>query len=215
MTMTIHHPLSSPLPFIETLRVSHGSIRLHHLHRQRMEATCREAYGCYRLPSPDTVEVPEEYRRGEVKLRLLYGRDHMEWEFQHYTRRDVTTLRLVEATPLPDYHLKYADRTALLRLHALRGDCDEILITHRGLPYDTTYTNILLTDGRRLVAPTSCLLPGVMRRHLIESGRAEALPLTVEALRPGNPYGFTHILLINAMMPPELAPRIPLTDIST
>ncbi|MDE5713267.1 MAG: hypothetical protein K2I16_06560, partial [Muribaculaceae bacterium] len=58
------------------------------------------------------------------------------------------------------------------------------------------------------------LLPGIMRRHLIESGKVAVLPLTNQDLRPGNRYGFTHLLMINAMMPPEAAPCIALENIS-
>lgn len=210
--MTNHY--STSMQFIESIRISDGMIQLPHLHQQRMEATCREVYGRFRHPSPATIPIPGQYRIGEVKLRIIYSRDDMQWEFIPYTPRPVATLRLIDMEHAPDYHLKYADRSALDHLRAMRGDCDEIIISHRGHPCDTTYTNLLLTDGRRLVTPTTCLLPGVMRRHLIESGRAIALPLTNEALRPGNPYGFTHIIIINAMMNLNFAPRIALENIS-
>lgn len=210
MTRTLHESTQ----FIETIRVSNGIIMLPHLHYLRMEATCREAFGIFRHPYPATIPVPEKYRSGEVKLRILYTRDEMQWEFSHYTRRPINSLRIIEASAATDYHLKYADRSSLRQLHDLRNGCDEVIISISGKPCDTTYTNILLTDGTRLVTPATCLLPGIMRRHLIESGKASVLPLTDNALQPGNPYGFTHLLMINAMMPPESAPCIALENIS-
>lgn len=207
------HILPESLQFIETIRVCNGLIMLPHLHHQRMEATCREAFGSFHHPSPDTLLIPEKYRTGEVKLRILYTRDEMQWEFIPYSKRPVHSLRIIEASPATDYHLKYADRSLLNQLHDLRNGCDEVLISISGKPCDTTYTNILLTDGKRFVTPSSCLLPGVMRRHLIESGKISVLPLTNKDLHPGNRYGFTHLIMINAMMPPEFAPRIALENI--
>ncbi|MDE5675768.1 MAG: aminotransferase class IV [Muribaculaceae bacterium] len=208
------HILPGSTQFIETIRVSNGMIMLPHLHHQRMEATCRETFGSFHHPSPTTIPIPDKYSIGEVKLRIIYSRDEMQWEFIPYSRRPVHSLRIIEASPATDYHLKYADRTTLNRLHDLRDGCDEVLISISGKPCDTTYTNIILTDGKRLVTPSSCLLPGIMRRHLIESGKVAVLPLTNQDLRPGNRYGFTHLLMINAMMPPEAAPCIALENIS-
>ncbi|MDE5928169.1 MAG: hypothetical protein K2G98_06800, partial [Duncaniella sp.] len=59
------------------------------------------------------------------------------------------------------------------------------------------------------------LLPGVMRRHLLDTGRAVAIPVTPADLLPGNRLGITHIAYINALLPPGPFTQIAVTNIST
>ncbi|MDE7080782.1 MAG: aminotransferase class IV [Muribaculaceae bacterium] len=201
--------------FLESIRISDGEMMLPELHARRMHDTCIEAFGHCPLPSPDSIRVPEEFGRGEVKLRILYDDAGWRHEFAHYSPRRVCSLRCVEVPAGFDYHLKYADRSGLDALRLRRGEADEILILRDGVPCDTSYSNILLADDAgRLVIPSSCLLPGVMRRHLTESGQAEVLPVSRADLLPGNQFGFTRLLMINAMLPPHLSPCIPLECIT-
>jgi 4-amino-4-deoxychorismate lyase len=102
----------------------------------------------------------------------------------------------VEADAELDYHLKYLDRTALTQLSAQRGDCDEVLIVKDGFVTDTSFSNVVFTDGMRFVTPDTYLLPGTMRAMLLRSGAIVEAPVRVEDIGR-----FTHVSLINAMLP--------------
>ena len=84
--------------------------------------------------------------------------------------REIRSLRLVAADDELDYHLKYADRSALARLLQRRDDCDEILIVRDGAITDTSYSNVAFFDGRKYVTPDTFLLNGTRRQYLLGTG---------------------------------------------
>lgn len=201
------------LDFIETIRVEDGSFRLLPLHAARMQATCMEAYGCV-APVPDLSPacVPANLRRGTVKCRVRYGREAVKVEFERYEPRRVDSLRAVRADGL-DYHLKYADRTALEAVRSLRGGADEVVMVRDGLVTDTSYSNLLFRAGERLLTPRMPLLEGVMRRWLLDRGMAEEADIPAGMLVAGNPLGITEAVMINAMLPLGAVAPIPLERI--
>lgn len=202
--------LTTPV-FIETIRVVGGEFRLLPLHQERMEATCREVFGC---DAPGLPLAPACASGDVLKCRVTYGREIQKIEYEPYTPRPVESLRIVEGARELDYHLKSADRTALLQLHGLRNGCDEVIIVRDGLLTDCTYANLLChTSDGRLLTPSTPLLKGVMRRSLLDSGKVDAVELTAADLLPGNPLRIVGVSLINAMLPPGTGPYIPLGNI--
>lgn len=199
--------------FIETIRVCDGQLQLLELHQARMSATSKKHYGRDTSLKIRDIDVPKEYSRGVIKLRILYAQEEWSISFSQYERREIRRLRGVVAPEEFDYHLKYADRSGIEELRASRGECDDVLIIKGGCPCDTSYTNIVLTDGESYVVPDKCLLEGVMRRKLISEGRVRVERMEVKDLLPGNSRGFTHLLMINAMLPLETAPKVALEDI--
>lgn len=199
--------------FVESVRISRGRMMLAAFHERRMFDTCMETYGNFNLPPLSALEIPDWCRSEEVKMRIVYGKELREVSFMKYERRAVKSLKVVEAGHDVDYHLKYADRSCLERLYALRGECDDILIVRNGKICDTSYTNVILTDGSRMIVPSTFLLPGVMRSWLISEGLAGVDDLDISSILPDNRWGFTHIMMINAMMPPESAITVPLESV--
>ena len=196
--------------FIETIRIVDGRFYLLPFHKDRMSATCAEVYGCN---APELIfaddAVPGNLRRGLVKCRVRYGREIESVEFERYVPRYIGSLRAVQADDL-DYHLKYADRTNLDIVRERRAGADEVVIIKEGLATDTSYSNLLFRAGNKLLTPSRPLLNGVMRRWLLKIGVAEECEITEDMLKPGNRYGITEVLLINAMLPPGTIPPIPL-----
>lgn len=196
--------------FLETIRVSHGHFKLLPLHTERMRRTMMEVYGkptcSLHLSESD---IPEDMRKGEVKCRVRYGKKIESVEYECYSRRDVRSLKLMGAPLEFDYHLKYADRSALSRLREKRGDADEIVIVREGLITDTSYSNLLFNDGDTLITPRSPLLEGVMRRHLLEIGAIREADISVKSMQK-----FRSVILINAMLPLGTMPEIPISSIS-
>lgn len=146
------------LLFIETIRVEDGTFVRPELHLQRMRQTVREAYGVASGFDLADGSIPLQHRKGTVKCRIVYGRSLSEISFAPYVPREIRSLRLVAADDELDYHLKYADRSALARLLQRRDDCDEILIVRDGAITDTSYSNVAFFDGRKYVTPDTFLL---------------------------------------------------------
>jgi 4-amino-4-deoxychorismate lyase len=191
--------------FIETMRVVDGQIANLSGHIGRMQRTVQEVFKCEpELQQLRNLAIPAEAK----KCRIVYGTAIESIEFVDYKPRHISTLKLVEATPELDYHLKYADRSALNKLAELRGDCDEILIVKDGQVTDTSFSNVVFTDGQRFVTPSSYLLPGTMRAALLQSGAVTEAPI-----RPGDLQQFSHVTLINAMLPLHAFPLIPISNI--
>lgn len=199
--------------FIESVRISEGRMMLAPLHERRMHDTSMEAFGRFHLPPLSSIEIPDWCQTGEIKMRILYGEELEEVSFTKYNHRDIKKLKIVEAGRDIDYHLKYADRTCIDRLYNMRGDCDDIIVVKDGKICDTSYTNIILTDGYRMYVPSSFLLPGVMRSWLIATGTVQIGDFGISDILPDNKWGFTHLMMINAMMPPESAITIPLESV--
>lgn len=199
---------------LETIRVSNGIFHNLELHRSRMLASCRELYS---LPAPSlnltAKDIPSQLSDLTLKCRVAYSRHIHSIEFEPYTPRTVRTLKMIHADSI-DYHLKYADRTLLGNLQALKGDADEVMIIKDGLITDTSYSNLLFITPRGWLTPAAPLLNGVMRTHLLQSRLLKEAEITPEMLKPGNQLGITAVMLINAMMPPGLLPPVPLHCIS-
>jgi 4-amino-4-deoxychorismate lyase len=92
------------------------------------------------------------------------------------------------------YDLKYLDRSCLISL-INRSSADDILIIKEGCVTDSSFTNIVFTDGKRWVTPDTPLLCGTMREKLLIKGIINTERITVD-----NIFQFTHFRLINAML---------------
>lgn len=202
------NPLTPSIPlFIETLKITNGHFVDSTPHRERMRNTLVETgIRLPILPSFRDEDIPADLRQGIVKCRCTYG-NALCVEYERYVPRAIHTLKLVEDDSI-DYHLKYADRTPLLQLLKLRGECDDILIVHHGEITDTSYSNILLFDGTRYVTPRSALLNGTKRRRLLEEGRIEEM-----TIRPSDLSRFHTLHLINAMLDIEDGISLPVSHI--
>jgi 4-amino-4-deoxychorismate lyase len=191
--------------FIETMRVVDGRIANLQDHLNRMHSTVKETFGkdiqfvqLQELPVPTDAE----------KCRIVYGEHIQTIDFSSYTPRQIRSLQLVEADDALDYHLKYADRGSLNRLAEQRAECDDILIVKDGHITDTSFSNVVFSDGTQLVTPTTYLLPGTMRSRLLSDGLITEAEITV------NDIGrFRSVALINAMLPLHRIPFIPIENI--
>lgn len=196
--------------FIESLRVEEGHFQDAEGHYRRITDTLRECFGKdagIPCPFPEDAMVPDNMRQGIVKCRYVYGAYDCKIEYEAYVPRPIRTLRLVDGG-LIDYHLKYADRSGLLALREQRGDCDDILIVKNGELTDTSYSNIVLFDGRRYVTPRAFLLNGIRRRSLLARGVIEE-----QRIAPADLRRFQRLYLINAMLGIEDGISLDTTDV--
>jgi para-aminobenzoate synthetase / 4-amino-4-deoxychorismate lyase len=94
------------------------------------------------------------------------------------------------------YH-KTTQRQVYDAARAARPDCDEVLLWNtRGELTEATSANVVVTlDGALVTPPVAAgLLPGTLRRTLLENGRIQEAPIPLSALRRA-----TEIWLINSV----------------
>ncbi|MDE6332057.1 MAG: aminotransferase class IV [Muribaculaceae bacterium] len=193
---------------IETVRWSGGRYHNAALHMKRM----LRSSPALQFPATDghgwLPPVPHSLRALTLKCRIIYDTEIRKIEFEPYSPKTVRSLQMICDNTI-DYHLKYADRSRLESLLAAgRKHADEIIIVKNGLVTDTSYSNLIFMAGDRIYTPAKPLLRGVMTTRLLLDGHIIPADLSPADILPGNRYGITHALPVNAMLPPGTIPPI-------
>lgn len=191
---------------LETIRISDGTPQNLSLHEERMNASRRKLFGnTGDISLIENIHIPEDCLTGVYRCRVIYEESIISIEFSPYRPAAVRTLKVVHADDI-DYSLKYLDRSCLTGLID-RGVADDVLIVKNGFVTDTSYANIVFTDGRQWFTPDTPLLHGTMREKLLREGAIKEEGITVADLGR-----FTHFRLINAMLGFD-APILPMANI--
>ncbi len=180
---------------VETIKIDNGSIRDLAYHAARAEKSRRELFS---TGQPLDIEgalsrqiIPPQ---GIYKCRVLYREKIEEIQILPYARRNIQSLRVVEAENI-DYVHKYEDKSAFESLLAKKGSCDDILIAKHGYLTDTSFSNIALFDGTHWVTPSTYLLRGTQREKLLCQGIIHEVTIRVDDLSR-----FQKASLINTML---------------
>ncbi|WP_321437724.1 aminotransferase class IV [uncultured Bacteroides sp.] len=187
--------MSEQQQFLETVKVVDGVFVHPEYNLQRMKQTMKEVFhSSVGNTLFQEMIIPQEMKHGVVKCRILYSSSIEEVEFQQYAYRKVSSLKLVNGTDI-DYSRKYADRSPLMRLLQEKGSCDDVLIVQKGHITDTSYSNVVLSDGSDYYTPNTFLLNGTCRQRLIAEGKVIPIDISVSDLS-----SFENLHLINAML---------------
>jgi 4-amino-4-deoxychorismate lyase len=190
----------------ETIRILDGVPQNQGLHEKRLNASSRKLFGSTGAISlTEHISVPDDCLTGVYRCRVIYDESVVSVEFIPYQPAAVRTLKVVSADEI-EYSLKYLDRTCLTSLID-REVADDVLIIKNGFVTDTSYSNIVFTDGRKWITPDTPLLKGTMREKLLLDGTIMEERITVDDLGR-----FTHFRLINAMLGLD-APLLPVVNI--
>ena len=170
---------------IETLRLVEGVYPLMVLHLQRIESSALAlGFACdLSAISERLAAVARECRDGAHRVRLTLAHDGRLSGQHAKMPADEQQWQIVvadEALDGDDYLLRHKTTArsrydaALARLAAMPAVFDAIFCNTRGEVCEGARSNVYVErDGVLLTPPVSSgLLPGVMRRHLLESGRA-------------------------------------------
>jgi len=200
--------MSEEQQFIETVKVVDGAFIHPEYNLQRMKQTIKEFFhSSVRNTLFQEMIIPREMKQGVVKCRILYSSSIENVEFQQYVCRKVSFLKLVDGEDI-DYSRKYADRSPLMRLLQEKGSCDDVLIVQNGHITDTSYSNVVLSDGSDYYTPNTFLLNGTCRQRLIAEGKVIPIDISVSDLS-----SFENLYLINAMLDLEDEMIIPVRNI--
>ena len=192
---------------IETMRLQHGSIALLALHLQRLETSARMLGFCCDVPgiAADLAQQSSNNTEGVFRVRLSLahdGRFVITVALLEEVQRDWQVVLAAEKLDVDDYLLGHKTTARSRYDHALAALADTpevfdaLFFNSRDELCEGARSTVLIErDGVWLTPPLSCgLLPGVMRRHLLESGRAVECVLRREDL-----LGASSIYVANAL----------------
>ncbi|HNW52888.1 MAG TPA: aminotransferase class IV family protein [Bacteroidales bacterium] len=180
----------------ETIRICNGAPENLHYHQARLNKAMQYFFeGAQPINLLQLIQIPSACRQGIFKCRVTYGRQVIAVDFEAYTPKLITTLKLVDDNSI-SYPYKFADRSQLNALREKRGNCDDILIVKNGLITDTSYSNIVFYDGLRWITPAKPLLQGTMRSHLLHQDLISEADIKASDL-----HRYHKARLINAMLP--------------
>lgn len=193
---------------LETIKiVEHKLINLEY-HQQRVNRSIRDLFNKNaRINLYEEIKVPGHLGEGLYKCRVIYNLEIKKVEFFPYKQPEITTLKIVTCNDL-DYSYKFENRQAITKLLKIKGRCDDILILKNDLITDTSFCNIIFSDGNNWITPSKPLLKGTQREYLLAKG------IVSEAkIKSSDIYNFNSFKLINAMIDFEASQTLPVTNI--
>ena len=193
-------------PLFETIKITGGEPQNLSLHEERMNRSRLNLFGKHDfLKLTDYITVPDDARERITKCRVIYSATVNSITFAPYTPATINTLKLVDGGSMV-YNYKYIDRSGLTSLID-KSAADDILIVKKGNITDSSYANIVFTDGQHWFTPDTPLLYGTMREFLLRSGVIREHRITINDLSH-----YTHFRLINAMLGFD-GPLLPVSNI--
>ena len=125
---------------------------------------------------------------------MIYGKFIEKIELLPYEFKKVKSLKIIENDQI-DYSFKYENRSMFDNLLAKKENCDDILIINNGRVTDTSYCNVVFSDGEKFLTSSTPLLRGTKREKLIREKIIKEEEITLKDLRL-----FKKAILINAMI---------------
>lgn len=182
--------------FIETIKIENGVGQNLDLHLKRASRTCFYHFGVRTVFPFDTIirEIRSTHNEGIYKLRIIYTGKIEHYSIEKYRPRTIEKLKIVDGDNI-DYSFKYEDRQALNRLLDLKGDCDDIIIVKDGFVTDTSYSNLVFSDGEQFFTPSGFLLNGTKRQQLLRDGKIKEKEIKMEDISR-----YSGVYMINSML---------------
>lgn len=180
--------------FIESICILDGKIRNLAFHQARMNRSRYKLSGIDEEIDLEKFIISSQIPSiGKYKCRIVYNEKIESIEFIPYKIRTIHSIKLVENNEI-EYRYKFLDRQAFELLSDSVTE-DEILIVQNGRITDTSYSNVIFFDGENWITPTTFLLNGTMRQHLLKSNQIIEKEIDASHLSD-----FISFKLINAMM---------------
>jgi len=178
---------------IETLKIKNGILENVCYHNKRLNSSRMSLFGCpVEIDLRSYICIPDEFRHGVFKCRVLYSSKIEFIEIVKYKKREVSSLKLVFSDI--EYSHKFKNRDTLNKLLERRGDCDEIMIVKNQMITDSSYSNLAFFDGNKWVTPIMPLLKGTKRQKLIDERMLVEKNIFVSEIK-----NYEKVSLINAM----------------
>ena len=193
--------------FTEAIKVKEGKFYDLEMHIERMQQTTLHFFGKSTIFSLSEDIIPVEKREDLFKCRIVYSDKVVSVEFTPYTFRTINKLSVVDGEDI-SYSYKWADRGDLNKLLDRKGESDDVLIIKDGLATDTSFSNVVFENESGLYTPTSYLLNGTKRRHLLTQGIIRERVIAKEDI-----LSFSKIHIINSMIDLEDEVWLPISGL--
>lgn len=179
--------------FIESIKIEDQEVFLLELHQKRVNDTFAHfgAQGSINLEKiVKNLEIDED---GFFKLRIVYNLNrNYKTQLIPYAIAEIDNFQLVENNTY-DYAFKFEDRKEFEKMKT-KAKTEEIIIVKNNYITDTSYTNLLFLKDEIWYTPTTYLLNGVMRQHLLKENKIRETEITLQNIKE-----FSHFQLINSM----------------
>lgn len=179
--------------FIESIKVEDQEAFLLDLHQKRVNETFA------RFGKESAVDLQKIFKNLELdedglfKLRIVYDLDkNFSTQLIPYAIPEIHSFQLVENNTF-DYSFKFEDRKEFERMK-IQAKAEEIIIVKNNHITDTSLSNLLFLKGKEWFTPSTFLLNGVMRQHLLKTKKIRETEITLNNIRE-----FSHFQIINAM----------------
>lgn len=179
--------------FIESIKVEDQEVFLLDLHQKRVNQTFSH------FGKEDSIDLAKIYKNlqhdedGLFKLRIAYDLDkRIRTQMIPYAIPEIQDFKLVENNSF-DYSFKFEDRKELDKMKA-KAKAEEIIIVKNNHITDTSFSNLLFLKGKDWFTPSTYLLNGVQRQHLLKQKKIKETEITLQNIKQ-----FTHFLIINAL----------------
>ena len=179
--------------FIESIKIEDQKAFLLDLHQKRVNQTFAHFGKEGSIDLAKIFKNLEHDEDGLYKLRIVYDLDKkFTTQLIPYAIPEIENFQLVENNSY-DYSFKFEDRKEFERMKT-KAKTEEIIVVKNNHITDTSYTNILFLKGKEWFTPTTYLLNGVMRQHLLHEKKIKETEITLKNIKE-----FSHFQLINAM----------------
>ena len=179
--------------FIESIKVEDRKIFLLDHHQKRVDATFAHFGKESSINLAEIFKNLEHDEDGLYKLRISYDLNkNFRTQLIPYAISEINNFQLV-VNNVYDYSFKFEDRKELEKM-LQQARSGEIIIVKNNHITDTSFSNILFKKEKDWFTPSTYLLNGVQRQHLLQEKKIKEAEITMQ-----NVSEYSHFQLINAM----------------
>ncbi len=184
-------------PFVESIKYSnylHYNLKYH---QARLDDTRSRFYPGVKPVMLKEVLVPpaETIEDNIYKCRVIYGESISEITYELYTPRIIDQYYLLDCPEYFDYSYKFTDRSMFDNVRINLKKNEDYIYIRNGLITDTSFANLIFSDGNSLFTPADPLLKGTKRAYYIKQGIVKEEEIKVNDLKK-----FKYLQIINAMI---------------
>lgn len=193
--------------FIESIKVEDKKVFLLDRHQKRVN----ETFSYFGKEEPiDLAAIFKSLDHDEdglYKFKITYDlTGKYRTQMIPYAMSEIADFQLVENN-VYDYSFKFEERKELEKMKIL-SKAAEIIVVKNNHITDTSYSNLLFKKGKDWFTPTTFLLNGVQRQHLLKTKKIKEAEITLQTLSD-----YSHFQLINALNEFDDTVVYPLTKI--
>ena len=180
--------------FFESIKIVDGKIYNMQYHLNRMNKALQTFYNEENYFKNLDIAIPENYKIGFFKCRIVYNKEIVSTQFEPYIIRKITKCFFVS-----DYFINYAhkftNRIFIENYTKNLEPNEEIIFIKNNSLTDSSFSNICLFDGKNWHTPKQPLLHGTKRQQLINENQIIEKDISIDDVK-----SYKKICFINALL---------------